>query len=186
MSQLVTNITYLMGIGTLGLHLALVAFILVTLLSANWREWLHEKVGSHGIWVSFVIVAASLVGSLFYSMVAGFSACLLCWVVRAFIYPQLVTLGAYFYKPHRWMLVVSLIGSIGATLVSSYQVVLQFSESTSTLCGLIPGLGDCQVEYFRIFGYVNIAVMSLTASLALVAAQVVVLHRKHWVISTDN
>jgi disulfide bond formation protein DsbB len=180
MNPLVATVTYIMSVGTVLLHFALIVFIAVTLFSPRLREWLHERIGSHGVMVSLAIVAASLVGSLFYSMVAGFSACLLCWIVRAMLYPQLVPLVAYLHRPRRWMLVVSLVMSSLATLASAYQVLLQFSNTVSTLCASVPGLGDCQVEYFRIWGYINIATMSLVASAALVVCQAVALHRKHW------
>jgi disulfide bond formation protein DsbB len=84
-------VTYIMAVGTIALHVALVIFILVTLLSARWREWLHERVGRHGVLVSLIIVAASLVGSLFYSEVAGFAACIICWLIRVLVYPQLIS-----------------------------------------------------------------------------------------------
>lgn len=180
MSPLVVFVSYLMSAGTVLLHAGLLVFIVGTLVSPRWREWLHERIGSHGVLVAFGIVAASLVGSLFYSMVAGFSACLLCWVVRALLYPQLAILAGYLHKPHRWMLVLSLVFSIAAAAVSAYQVALQFSDIGSTLCSVVPGLGDCKVEYFRIWGYINIATMSLTASLALVVAQAIALRRKHF------
>ncbi len=133
--------------------------------------------------VSIGIVVASIVGSLFYSVTAGFSACFVCWIVRALIYPQIVPLLAYLHQPRRWMLVASLVMSVGATFASLYQVLLQFSDVVASICGSIPGLGDCTVEYFRIWGYINIATMSLTASAALVVCQVVTLHRKHWLQS---
>lgn len=180
MSPFVATVTYLMSTGTVLLHVGLIVFIVATLVSPRPREWLHERVGSHGTMVAISIVVASVVGSLFYSMVAGFSACFVCWIVRALLYPQLVPLLAYLHQPRRWMLMVSLVMSIGATVASLYQVLLQFSDVVASICGSIPGLGDCTVEYFRIWGYINIATMSLTASAALVVCQFVTLHRKHW------
>lgn len=182
MTPLVVIISYAMSIGTVVLHLALLVFIVGTFISPVWREWLHERVGRHGALVALGIVAMSLVGSLFYSMVAGFSACIVCWIVRAFMYPQIIALAAYYHKPHRWMLITSLVMSIGATLASVYQVLLLSGGTIATICGAIPGLGDCTVEYFRIFGYINIATMSLTAAVALVVCQAVALHRKHWMV----
>jgi disulfide bond formation protein DsbB len=186
MTPLVSAATYLMGIGTLVLHLALVVFIVGTLASPTWREWLHERLGRHGTIVSFTIVAASLVGSIFYSEVAGFAACLLCWVVRALVYPQLIVLGAYLYKPRHWLLTVALVMSSLATLVSLYQMYLQFGGTSIVNCDVIPSLGSCSVEYFRIFGYITLATMSVTSTLALVVCQAVTLHRKHWLPARER
>jgi len=179
MSPLVVWVTYIMGVGTIALHIALVLFIIVTLCSPKWRQWLHGHMGRHGVAVSLGIVGASLIGSLFYSQVAGFAACLLCWIIRFLVYPQLITLGAYFHKPKRWLLLTSLVMSSAAAVVSAYQIFLQAGGAAIVNCQVIQSLGSCETEYFRIFGYVNIAVMSLTAALALVVCQAVSLHHNH-------
>ncbi len=182
MTSLVANVTYLMGAGTLLLSVLLVVFIVVTLFNLRWREWLHERVGTHGAVVSLGIIAASLVGSLFYSEVAGFSACLICWLIRAMTYPQLILLGWYLYGPknHRWLMTAALVMSSIAAALSLYQVLLQLGVAPDVGCSLTPSLGSCETEYFRIFGYITIATMSIISTLALVVCQAVTLHRKHW------
>jgi disulfide bond formation protein DsbB len=174
-------VTYIMAVGTIALHVALVIFILVTLLSARWREWLHERVGRHGVLVSLIIVAASLVGSLFYSEVAGFAACIICWLIRVLVYPQLILLGVYYYKPRRWLLIVALVMSVTATLAGAYQIALQSGGAAYINCGIVESLGSCETEYFKIFGYVTIAVMSMLSTAALSVCQAVSLHRKHFI-----
>lgn len=182
MTPLVATVTYAMGVGTILINVLLIVFIIVTLFNLRWREWLHERVGTHGTLVSLGIITASIIGSLFYSNIAGFSACLICWLVRAFVYPQLILLGWYLYGPknHRWLMTTSLIMSSVATLLSMYLILLQIGFAPDVGCSLTPSLGSCETEYFRIFGYINIASMSLISSLALVVCQAVTLHRKHW------
>lgn len=176
-----------MGLGTVFLSIALILFTIVTLFDLRWREWLHERVGTHGALVSIIIVAASLVGSLFYSEVAGFSACLICWLVRLFVYPQLILLGWYLYGPknHRWLLTTSLVMSSIATLLSIYLVLLQMGVTPNVGCSLVPSLGSCVTQYFRIYGYITLATMSLISSAALVVCQAVTLHRKHWMSNRE-
>ena len=169
-----------MGVGTILINLALVVFIIATLYSARWREWLHERVGSHGVTVALSIVAASIVGSLFYSEVAGFGACFLCWIIRILIYPQAILLGIYLYKPRHWLLTTSFVMSVLAAVVSAYQVSLQSGGAALINCGLIEALGNCETEYFRIFGYITIASMSILSTTALAICEGVALHRKHW------
>lgn len=169
-----------MGVGTLVLNVALIVFIAVTLGSARWREWLHEHIGTHGATVALGMIAASIVGSLFYSEVAGFSACIICWVIRGLLYPQIILLGTYVYKPRRWLMVASLVMSSLAAVASIYLVYLQYGGQALVNCSAFASLGSCEVEYFRIFGYVTIATMTLTTTLALVVCQAVSLHRKHW------
>ncbi len=181
MTSLVSTVTYIMGVGTLAINLALIIFILVTIFSAQWREWLHERVGTHGVTVALSIVAASIVGSLFYSQVAGFAACFLCWLIRFLIYPQIVLLGIYLYRPHHRLLTISFVMSVFAAVVSAYQVSLQSGGAAIINCGLIQSLGSCETKYFEIFGYITIASMSLLSTVALAVCEGVALHRKHWV-----
>ena len=181
MNPLVATVTYIMGAGTILIHAALAAFILVTIFSAQWREWLHAHVGRHGVTVSLAIVGASLVGSLFYTQVAGFSACLLCWIIRFLVFPQVLTLGVYLYKPQRWLLVLSFVMSVLATIVGAYQISIQSGGAPLINCAFIQSLGSCETEYFRIFGYITIASMSMITTAALAICQGVSLHRKHWV-----
>ncbi len=169
-----------MGIGTLAISLALVVFIIVTIFSPRWREWLHARMGVHGTTISLAIVAASLVGSLFYSEVAGFAACFICWIVRFLVYPQMILLGLHLYRPHQRLLIISFVMSILAAVASTYQLWLQYGGTSIINCALIPGLGNCETEYFRIFGYITIASMSLLSTIALAVCEGVALRRKHW------
>lgn len=180
MTSLQTSVTYLVSGATVFAHLALILFVLATLLSAHLREWLHERVGKHGIVLGLSIVGFSILGSLFFSDIAGLAPCFLCWVERALLYPQILLFGWYLYKARRWMLDVALWMTIAGTIVTTYHVFLENGAAALIPCPTGFSTASCSTKYFEVFGYVTIPVMSLTAFVAILAILIVVLHRKHW------
>lgn len=172
---------YTVGALTALMQVALVAFVIATFASARLREWLHERLGRHGVLVGLTLVGASILGSLFFSEVANLPACFLCLVERALMYPQIVLFGWYLYKPHRGILFGALALSVAGFLVSLYQVALENKIVADVVSCETLGSGvSCGFKYFELFGYLTIPVMSLSVFAALLTILVVVLHRKHW------
>lgn len=179
-------VTYGVSGATIIGHLVLIFFVLCTLLSAHLREWLHQRVGKHGVVIGLSIVGFSILGSLFFSDIAGLAPCFLCWVGRALLYPQILLFGWYLYKARRWMLDVALWMTIAGIIVTTYHVFLENGATALVPCPTGFSMASCNTKYFEIFGYVTIPVMSLTAFVALLAILIVVLHRKHWLPARES
>jgi disulfide bond formation protein DsbB len=182
MPTFVAGVIYAIGILTILIHVAIIFFIIATLQSATLREWLHERVGRHGVLVALSLIASAIIGSLFFSNIAGFLACFLCWVQRALLYPQIIFYGWYLYKPKKLYLYICLAMTIAGIIVSGYQVALENGLAGELVpCQAILSLtASCATKYINLFGYVTIPVMSLSAFVALLEILWVVLHRKHW------
>jgi len=177
--SLVVVIDYLIAIGIAAVHLALVFFVIATIQSATLREWLHERVGRHGVLAALTLIGGAIVGSLFFSNVAGFAACILCWIQRGLMYPQIILFGWYLYKPKRGLLDTALVMTILGLFVSGYHIALENGASEFIPCTAALDV-SCTVKYVNIFGFITIPVMSFTVFAALLAILIVVLHRKHW------
>lgn len=122
---------------------------------------LSEFLEDYGGWLAFVIALVATLGSLYYSEVAGFIPCRLCWYQRIFMYPlTFITLvGALRrddYLPG-YVLPLSIIG-MG---ISTYHYLMEkgvFPAST-TCAADVP----CNISYVNYFGFVTIAFMALVA-----------------------
>ncbi len=72
----------------------------------------------NGIALAFLVSLFATAISLFYSDVAGFEPCKLCWLQRIFMYPQIFILGlAWFRKDHKiidYALILAMIGGLFA------------------------------------------------------------------------
>jgi disulfide bond formation protein DsbB len=172
--QSVTNIaSFLTVLADIAAVILFVIFI-TPLKEAGTGEKIARWVGRHSIWLAFTVCAASIAGSIFYSSIAGFAPCELCWWQRIFLYPQAILLAiAYFTDDehiHKYIIALSSFGFA----IAAYNVYLQFGGEGIAPCAV--GGVSCSLRYFLEFGYVTIPTMSLTAFGLLI---VIMLFRKH-------
>jgi len=128
---------------------------------------LVNYVGHHSLTISFGLVLAALVGSLYYSNVVGFPACELCWWQRVFIYPQVVLFGiALWYKRKNVIFYAGALSVIGLGY-ALYNIFIQTFQTASAFC--VPGsiAASCLEKYVEGLGYITIPVMSATALVLL-------------------
>lgn len=119
------------------------------------------------LWMAFAIAATATLGSLYYSEVANYTPCQLCWYQRYAMYPLSVILGVA--AAVRWASVKYIaipVAVIGASIsIYHYQLEL-FPEQSSGVCAVdVP----CTVRWFEVFGFISLAFMALTGFLAIIA-----------------
>jgi disulfide bond formation protein DsbB len=173
MTPLVQNVTDLLSYGTVlsDLFIVFLFIVLVTPLKKHgWGKRVRDFFGEYAILFSFLVGLASVVGSLFYSQVANFAPCFLCWIQRAFLYTETVIfffaiiarnaerVRKYDHVVRKAAIILSGIGG----LVSVYNVYLQFGGSSAINCAAF-GTVNCELVYFVEYGYVTIPTMALTA-----------------------
>lgn len=130
--------------------------------------------------VAYVAWAQALVattGSLYFSEIAGYLPCLLCWYQRIAMYPIVIILAVgILRRDHTVYRYVLPFAAIGA-LIALYHVLLYygvFKESEETCRAGI----SCTTKYIEWFGFVTIPLLSLLGFL-LIAACMMVLWRRH-------
>ena len=127
-------------------------------------KFLSEK---NALWAVFFISLLATSGSLFYSQIAGFPPCELCWFQRIFMYPQVVILGVALLKKESQILDYSLaLASVG-TLISLYHNYIIYAAVESNTC-LLSAI-SCTTKVVLGLGYVTIPLMALTAFVAILA-----------------
>lgn len=114
----------------------------------------------YGLWCALVIAVIATSGSLFFSEIAGFEPCKLCWFQRIFMYPQVLLLGIALYRKDNGI-IYSIIpmSVIGAGIAAYHYAIQKMPHAIS--CG--DGAVSCSTMYFFHFGYITIPVMALTA-----------------------
>ncbi|MFH1170571.1 MAG: disulfide bond formation protein B [Candidatus Vogelbacteria bacterium] len=170
MSPAVTTISQILAVLTIAGQVG--ALILVVALikqkKSAWTEKILVTVRTWWMPLSFIIVVGAFFGSLFYSEIAGFPPCSLCWYQRIFIYPQIILLaGAMLWRDRsiaRYVLPLSIIGGI----IALYNSYLQYGGSPLIPCGTDPSAIDCAQRLIFEFGYISLPLMSLTAFILLI------------------
>jgi disulfide bond formation protein DsbB len=131
------------------------------------------------LYIVFIVSLVATLGSLFFSEIAGYQPCKLCWYQRIFMYPQvfiyLLAIINKKYEALRYGLMLSIIG-----------VVVSFNHYLSQL-GLI-NIGSCDVTGFSVacsklfvmeFGYITIPMMAFTAFMMNISTIIFLSKRKN-------
>ena len=117
------------------------------------------------LWIAFLVAATSMGGSLYFSEVANYEPCRLCWFQRIAMYPLAVVLlvaAIRHDRAVRWY--AGPVAAIGA-LVSTYHYLVEWHPGLDGgACGVGPA---CSIVWFRELGFVTLAFMALCGFVAI-------------------
>lgn len=166
--EIVSVISRLLSILTVATQASLVMGLIAFLLlrcdrGSRFRDFLWRR----ALVLSFLIAAVATVGSLFYSLVAGYPPCDLCWYQRIFMYPLVITLPMAMAKKDRGAADYSLVLAVTGLIISAYHNYIYSIGSAGSVCAIGSGSVSCLARYVSDFHYVTIPVMALTAFTAI-------------------
>ena len=122
------------------------------------------------LWAAFVVAAIATGGSLFYSQVAGFIPCELCWFQRVCMYPlSILTLLMAWRGDNRAARYLLPLPIVGAG-VSIYHMLIQYGAITEPSGCFVGAPGGCGTNWIKpdSFGYLSIPTIALTGFLLLI------------------
>ena len=155
------------GLAVLGLigQVALVLVVAAGLLrlarvNGPW-DFARESLRGSELWLAFAVAAVATAGSLFFSEVAHFVPCKLCWFQRIAMYP-LVLLAlpavALDRRAARYFLPLPVLG-LG---VSLYHLLVERGVISETQSCQISAPGGCSVKWIDELGYLTIPMLAAT------------------------
>lgn len=169
MAPLVQTVNQVLGALTVAGIIGIIAIATVPAVRA--------RVAVHAYPLALVVAASAVLASLFYSEIAGFQPCSLCWWQRIFMFPQAAILAMALYERDRrvgdYLILLSGLGAI----VAIYHAYLQYGGTPLGSCGTSAGAVSCAQVFVRAFGYITMPLMSLTA-FALIGTLMLVKRRK--------
>jgi disulfide bond formation protein DsbB len=125
-------------------------------------------VARNALLFAFVIALTATLGSLFYSEIAGYEPCKLCWYQRILMYPQTLLLGIAWLKRDRTIRDYCLaLSGLGAGL-AAYHYSLQLNIVSGVSCPVVGYSVSCSQRFAMEYGYVTIPLMALTAFLLII------------------
>ncbi len=124
-----------------------------------------DAVDDAGLWLAFLVAATATAGSLYFSEVADYVPCRLCWFQRIAMYPLAVILLVAAIRRDRsvrwYVMPLAVIGG----LVSTYHYLTEWRPSLDGgACGVGPSCADV---WFRELGFVSLAFMALAGFFAI-------------------
>ncbi|HVW32487.1 MAG TPA: disulfide bond formation protein B [Acidimicrobiia bacterium] len=163
------------GVKTVSLFLALLAVVaevatgVAVILAVGgrfspvlrrWRDQAVDAVGPSALTLAALVAAVCMGGSLYFSEVAHFRPCHLCWLQRFCMYPLVPVLGIAAWR--RWARVRPWAGALAlvGACISTYHVALEHHpEWESSICD---PKNPCTVIWIKRLGYLTIPAMALS------------------------
>ena len=159
------TIVILAALGVAGQVLAAVLLVIGLAWLLGLRgpgEWVRRFLEGYELWLAFLVTAIATGGSLFFSEVAHFVPCELCWYQRICMYPlSIITLLAALADDRhvaRYLLPLPLVGAG----VSIYHLLVENGVVAQQQSCLISAPGGCATKWIEEFGYVTIPTLALT------------------------
>jgi disulfide bond formation protein DsbB len=121
-------------------------------------RWMHPIV--------FFLASSSTIGSLIYSEVVGFPACILCWIQRIFMYPLMFMFGFSWLRRDNGVVRYGLLLSLLGGAVALYQWIkdmLALYSDVKIPCPAVTDLPSCDRIYVLEYGYITIPMIALNA-----------------------
>jgi disulfide bond formation protein DsbB len=159
-------------LGVVGQVLAGALIVVALAALAGARGPLHairRLVWGYELWAAFLVAAIATGGSLFFSEIAHFVPCELCWYQRICMYPlSILTLFLAYHGDHRAARYLLPLPVVGAG-VSIYHLLIEnkvIKEPAQCLISA-PGSG-CGTKWINEFGYITIPTLALTGFVLLI------------------
>jgi disulfide bond formation protein DsbB len=155
-------LTVAAGIGAI----TLVVLRLATAAGSDGAWRLGSAISDAGVWLAFLVAAGATLGSLYFSEIADFVPCRLCWFQRIAMYPLAVVLlvGAIRKdRAVRWY--AGPLAIIGAAIAGWHTLIEWRPQLDNGECELTGP--SCTYVWFREFGFISLATMALTGFLTI-------------------
>ncbi|MBK9180893.1 MAG: disulfide bond formation protein B [Acidimicrobiales bacterium] len=130
----------------------------------------REQVQPFALWAAWAVGLTATLGSLYFSEVANYAPCTLCWYQRIAMYPMaVILLVAAIGRDWRVRRYVLPVVAIGAAVSVYHWLIERFPSLDSGVCSAtLP----CTLIWFEKLGFVTLAYMALSG-FALIAVLVV-------------
>lgn len=114
------------------------------------------------LFLTWVLVTASTLGSIFFSHIMDFAPCVLCWYQRIFLFPLVIILATGLFPFDKRVIVYSLPLAIIGWFVAFYHNLLYSGIIPQELQPCSKGV-SCTEKYIDLFGFLTIPMLSLIA-----------------------
>ncbi len=131
------------------------------------------------LWVAWAFALVATLGSLYFSQVADFIPCELCWFQRIAMYPMVVVLFVSAWRGDvRTGVQYTFLFPIVGILVSAYHIYIEENPSAAPKACNVGG-ASCVTKWIDKFGYITIPVLAATAFAAIITLLAFAWSRRH-------
>ncbi|MEX2029098.1 MAG: disulfide bond formation protein B [Candidatus Paceibacterota bacterium] len=165
--EMVHYLNIFLGIGAIGLQIALVVTLLLLFFGPKENKFLGF-IKEHFIVLGFWLSIVPMVFSLFYSEILNYVPCYHCWIQRIFMFPQVFLFGVAWIRKDRNVFWYSLPLLVAGTLDALYLNYIYYFKPESAPCD-VSGVSCAQRLVSEFGGYISIPMLGLTSFISLLA-----------------
>ena len=128
------------------------------------------------LFLCWLLISVSTMGSLFFSQVMEFAPCVLCWYQRICLFPLVIILAAGLFPFDKSVVKYALPLAIAGWLTALYHNLLYSGIIPESIQPCTQGV-SCTEEYIDLFGFLTIPMLSLL-SFSIIIALLIILQRR--------
>ena len=135
---------------------------------------MKKFIKDNALYGAFAVALVGMLGSLYFSEIADFPPCVLCWYQRIALYPVVFITAFAIYRKSREIIAPAFaLISIG-WLIGLYHNLLYYKILPEAAAPCIAGV-SCTTKYIEWFGFVTIPLLSFVAMTMILVALII-----HW------
>ena len=129
----------------------------------------RQKLVAYG---SLLIAWLATLGSLYFSEIAKFPPCVLCWYQRIAMYPLVVIISLGILRKNKDLPLYVLPLSVAGLLIGIYHNLLYYKIIPESAAPCMAGV-SCTTEFIEWFGFITIPLLSMVAFAMITASMVI-------------
>lgn len=132
----------------------------------------------NALYIAWAQSLIAVMGSLYFSEVAHFTPCVLCWYQRIAMYPQVLLLGTGIVRRDKNVIWYALPLSVIGLIISIYHNLLYNKILPESVAPCTIG-ASCTTKFIEWFGFITIPFLSMTAFTVIIVCLVVFMRSKN-------
>lgn len=127
-------------------------------------------------YIAFAQASIATLGSLYFSELAGFPPCILCWYQRICMYPIVAILTVGILRKDKKVGLYVLPFSVIGMLIAFYHNLLYYNIIPESIAPCQAGI-SCTTKFIEWFGFVTIPFLSLAAFAIITVCMIISLKK---------
>jgi disulfide bond formation protein DsbB len=120
---------------------------------------MKDFIKKYALYGAFAVSLAAMLGSLYFSEIAHFPPCVLCWYQRICMYPLVLIIGYSIYLRNRLVVWPAFVLASVGWLIGLYHNLLYYEILPEAAAPCIAGV-SCTTKFIEWFGFVTIPLLS--------------------------
>jgi disulfide bond formation protein DsbB len=131
-------------------------------MNSNQTTSLWHWLGKNALMLALIQAIVAFLWSMYYSNIAGFTPCVLCWYQRICMFPLFVALIVGILRKDAKVYMYVLPPAIVGWVIAFYHNLLYYKIIPDTLAPCTTGV-SCTTKFIEYFGFVTIPLLSFLA-----------------------